>query len=62
MWISVEERLPEEEGMYLVYNPKALEYDKIEVIFFGDGEFWPNIPTGSKVSHWMPLPEPPEDE
>lgn len=56
-WISVEERLPEKSGRYLVYGSFAgmplicgAHYDKYNG--FGDDDF----------THWMPLPEPPKPE
>ena len=59
-WIPVTERLPEEDGYYLVY---CGEYDGICVIYYE------NLVTKGKwmckwkeVTHWMPLPEPPRGE
>jgi hypothetical protein len=56
-WISVEERLPEKAGRYLVYCVIGdmplicgAHYDKYNG--FGDDDF----------THWMPLPEPPKGE
>jgi hypothetical protein len=56
-WISVEERLPEKAGRYLVYGVIGgqplvcgAHYDKYNG--FGDDDF----------THWMPLPEPPKGE
>lgn len=56
-WISVEERLPEREGMYLVYTYKG-------AIKFGDFRSYyaknDNPQFDYYVTHWMPLPEPPK--
>ena len=56
-WISVEERLPEEDGFYLVYGPFIYRdtkwYDRKNFSQY----FWKH-----DVTHWMPLPEPPEVE
>lgn len=64
-WISVEERLPEDNHSVLVYCPYnkcifTAYYDDFagEWVHFGGcmpGEvYYP-------VSHWMPLPEPPKE-
>ena len=65
-WVSVKDRLPEKYGKYLcryVFNESA-EYPHIEAIsyypkmtrFQGEGS------CGMRVTHWMPLPEPPKGE
>jgi hypothetical protein len=69
-WISVDERLPETEGDYLVWNK---EQKKIEIRFFY--RLPPNYPVEShpeireyfgnfldykRITHWMPLPEAPK--
>ena len=68
-WISVEERLPEENGFYLVkvgssYNPvRVYRYEPDEMF---DGNLWRGN-DGSYmykhfVTHWKPLPLPPKEE
>ena len=47
-WIPVSERLPEEDGLYLVYTE-----EQPFVCSFKDGEFFID-----EVIAWMPLPEP----
>ena len=50
-WIPVEERLPQQDGDYLVIHmigPVICEFDLRYQ--------WFDLP----VTHWMPLPEPPE--
>ncbi len=70
-WISVEERLPEENGFYLVkvespHIPvRAYEY-KPDMGWDGNDRLWKGY-DGSYVfdhfvTHWMPLPEPPKEE
>lgn len=65
-WIPVSERLPEKYGKYLcryVFGGSA-EYPHMEAIsyyptmtrFQGEGS------CGMRVTHWMPLPEPPKGE
>ena len=64
-WISVKERLPE---AYYYYgeSDNVLVVDEIGIrkILYFDGGCW-CYPTGEtddrKVTHWMPLPEPPEE-
>ena len=60
--ISVEERLPENDAKYLVYMPDYRLHEVAE--YYGDGEWlavdFTNLTR--HVSHWMPLPEPPEEE
>lgn len=60
-WISVEERLPEENGYYLVYT----KYGYIEVERYKtwddddlDGGYWWEFE--GLVTHWMPLPNAPK--
>ena len=54
-WIPVTERLPD------AYK-KVLTYERIRGIQVNfcndDGEWW----IGSKIIHWMPLPEPPKEK
>lgn len=68
-WISVEDKLPIEQGPVLCYAHSTTG----EGICLGtlrNGEFWLLQVDGKqfsfpylhlKVSHWMPLPEPPKD-
>jgi hypothetical protein len=62
-WISVEDRLPREQGEYIVHRGFA------EPTFsdFFNGE-WIEVYRGqccgetfTDVTHWMPLPEPPNE-
>lgn len=56
-WISVKDRLPEKKGIYVVLSKTCniVYYDCLN----WTGEAW-ECAFGSKVTHWMPLPEPPE--
>lgn len=49
-WVSVEERLPEETGWYLVATPTL--NSKVDVALW-DGK-WRRLVT---ITHWMPLPQ-----
>lgn len=50
-WISVEERLPSEGVLVIVWDGKY--YD---IVLMGEHNFH----TEENVTHWMPLPEPPK--
>lgn len=57
-WIPITERLPEEYGHYLVHavgNGYCSTY-----IALWNGRFRANFEM--PITHWMPLPEPPESE
>ena len=69
-WISVEEMWPETDGYYLVWNNEQRE---IEIRFFhrlpphypfetypGIRAYFGNFSDHKSITHWMPLPEPPE--
>ena len=66
-WISVKDRLPEEKGQYLVtYHP--CHWDNVEenticvgTDSFVNGKRWAKNKY-QRVTHWMPLPEPPKGE
>lgn len=63
-WISVDDRLPEEKANCIVYYQHAYcDYDGYWAIgiCFNDGEKF-QINPAYKVTHWMPLPEPPKGE
>lgn len=70
LWISVEERLPEKYGEYMIlwkpksYRTKTLFY---EITEYEDGEWIGKIPQsepygGYEVFYWRELPEPPKEE
>lgn len=69
-WIPVSERLPESGGYYLTSCPFAGDDLIAEAHYDGDGIWvFPFYSTGKDVisvhpqpEHWMPLPEPPEEE
>lgn len=61
-WISVEERLPEESGKYLVYT-----YDDhiIDAYYSEEAGKWRSysvVVADKRFTHWMPLPMPPKEE
>ena len=59
-WISVEERLPENDDNYLVFTSDKNEAEI--ATYYGDGEWLTHDLTNltSLVTHWMPLPSMPE--
>ena len=67
-WISVKDRLPEENGYYLcevcfssVSDCKSYR----RMILYWEDNVWidmPNCFKTRKPTHWMPLPEPPKGE
>ena len=63
-WISVEERLPEENGQYLtcvcVSHPAFENLTTIDVVSYGKSHGFYLYNETENVTHWMPLPEPPK--
>lgn len=62
-WINVDERLPKKTGMSLVHS----EDDKQLCAWYQDGWFYYDkvsdsiIEVETKITHWMPRPEPPKE-
>jgi hypothetical protein len=56
-WISVEDRLPEVKGDYIIYDPKGLADRKITVQFYIEFHGWSGT---REPTHWMPLMKPPQ--
>ena len=63
-WISVDDRLPEEKVDCIVHYKHAYcdndDYFAIGMCFY-DGEKF-QLGPAYKVTHWMPMPEPPKGE
>ncbi len=65
-WISVKDRLLRTNRTVLVYMPER--FNSIQTAFYDrywgeDDEDWhEGWSTNTTVTHWMPLPEPPESE
>ena len=63
-WISVKDRLPEESGMYIVTANDGHAQRVSFVQWQKKNRMW-NL-TGARsywrVTHWMPLPQPPKGE
>ena len=64
-WISVDDRLPEDIGYYLVvYRDKYNGSTSIALdnyVKCGAGEWWASEFTRN-ITHWMPIPLPPKGE
>lgn len=73
-WISVKDKLPKENGIYIVYVQDGTSvagwiwYDNIVVAAeYAFGGWWwcensNDFDITNIVTHWMPLPEPPRME
>ena len=61
-WISVEERLPDDEQAILVYTGKnkPKRWWHTTSTIFRHGKF--HVSLKDNVTHWMPIPEPPKEE
>lgn len=57
-WISVKDGLPEEHVVVLVARDDALYGREVTIGWCRCGRW--EVPIAVKVTHWMPLPEPPE--
>ena len=55
-WISVEERLPDRQGQFLI----ADEDSGVRVALWMKQLGWVSQFSSNKITHWMPLPEPPK--
>lgn len=55
-WISVKDKLPDKEGCYLV-NVECIDGNVVTVSYYSEEHKLLGMP---HISHWMPLPEPPE--
>ena len=69
-WISVEDKLPDKEGCYIVTekngNGKVYVTERV-LLYWANGPSWcmswqERDIDKIKVTHWMPLPAPPTDK
>lgn len=56
-WISVKDRLPEIDGFYLCWFTFEDGVHGYDIFYYNCGVSLP-----SSLTHWRPLPEPPESE
>nr|DAE37744.1 MAG TPA: Protein of unknown function (DUF551) [Caudoviricetes sp.] len=65
-WIPCSERLPEESGCYLVTVKHWYDGKPVTREAFWNGADWlsceKRMEITPRVTHWMPMPEPPEEE
>ena len=62
-WIPVTERLPEKcEPVLACFDFMGGKAVQASDRYGKNGLLWSGIPCGGKVTHWMPLPEPPKGE
>ena len=67
-WIRVEDRMPQDEAPVLIYYGFEHGMDMglmfvgvLTYYAFDPKPHWQHESTGLRVTHWMPLPEPPEE-
>ena len=63
-WISVKERLPEVGERVLTLDRRGnIRNRRLRTYLNGDNYFAPDgLEPGKHITHWMPLPKPPEKE
>lgn len=63
-WISVKDRLPEQMKKVLTtveYDFNGKHYRNLKIAYYdGNGKWEPLSRQTDEITHWMPLPEPPE--
>ena len=63
-WVSVKDRLPEDDGDVLAYSSIG-EESRIYPACYSNGVWFDcvfNAPATDTTTHWMPLPKPPKGE
>ncbi len=62
-WVDAKKRLPEEAGRYLIYA-KAVKKNGITIAYYDPEMGWWLVSSLNirDITHWMPLPKPPEGE
>lgn len=56
-WIPVEERLPKDQQTVIAFGPGVNEPEALE---FFEGDWFDETGPVMDITHWMPLPEPPQ--
>lgn len=61
-WIPVSERLPNiNESVLVCFDFMDGKCVRVSDRYGKNGMLWAGIPSNCKVTHWMPLPEPPKE-
>ena len=60
-WISVNDRLPEQSGKYLIVAVELGRIKHVTTTMFGTFFYMTGRMAHWKVTHWMALPEPPKE-
>lgn len=61
-WIKIENGIPNQSGRYLIYGPRLLSPNIYDAYFSLEEKTWGReLNYTELVTHWMPLPEPPQD-
>lgn len=58
-WVSVKDRLPEKDGFYLAWYTFKGNGHTRDIFYYNSGH---GASLSSAITHWMPLPTPPESE
>ena len=70
-WISVDDRLPNSNGCYIVWRPHFYpDFGMPAICYFDGTDTWydsygvdfSRTLCSNDITHWMPLPEPPEED
>ena len=59
-WISVKDRLPDDERRVLVSCRTKKGQQSVNLAYYWNG-YWHGQGSMAGVTHWMPLPEPPKE-
>ena len=60
-WISVEDRLPENETQCIGYFNHKWQVDfRVNEVWFTNNRWYWDLDLIENITHWMPLPEPPK--
>ena len=61
-WVKCSERLPEGEGRYLIRYTQHNQTRTFVGDFYAPSQEWDCSVSGMAVTHWRPLPVPPEEK